>query len=126
MSDLHYSLRFLVLFVAIPFGGAIGTIDSCSLSSRVGGAGERLDAVCNDVASTYTEVWKIDHDALEHINAEVLREPLVRILPTGGIVLVSLGVLFWLPAIFNHSIVLGNSVGNKSPAYLAGRLRASA
>ncbi len=58
------------------------------VTAVVAGAGERLDAVCNDVASTYTEVWKIDHDALEHINAEVLREPLVRILSTGGIVLV--------------------------------------
>jgi electron transfer flavoprotein alpha subunit len=59
-----------------------------TLTAVVAGAGDKLDAVCNEVASSYTEVWKIDHDALEYVNAEVLRGLLVRILPVGGIVLV--------------------------------------
>jgi len=55
----------------------------------VAGSGGELQAVCDEVAKTYPEVWKIDHDALVYINAEVLRDLLVRILPKGSIVLLS-------------------------------------
>ena len=52
------------------------------------GTGADLDAVCQEVASSYTEVWKIDNEALAYPNAEVIRDLLIRILPTDGIVLV--------------------------------------
>jgi len=51
-------------------------------------AGADLDAVCNELASSFSEVWKIDDEALAYVNAEVLRSLLVLILPKDGIVLV--------------------------------------
>ena len=59
-----------------------------SITAIVAGSGEKLEAVCNDLASSYAEVWKIDDDALAYVNAEVLRGLLVRILPKNGIVLI--------------------------------------
>ncbi len=59
-----------------------------SITAVVAGAGAELDAVCNEVASSFAEVWKIDDEALAYVNAEVLRGMLVRILPKNGIVLV--------------------------------------
>jgi len=55
----------------------------------VAGSGDELQAVCDKVAKTYPEVWKIDSDALTYINAEVLRGLLVRILPKGSVVLLA-------------------------------------
>jgi electron transfer flavoprotein alpha subunit len=37
--------------------------------------------------SSFSEVWKIDNEALAYVNAEVLRSLLVRILPKDGIIL---------------------------------------
>jgi len=51
-------------------------------------AGSGVDAVCNEVASSYQEVWKIDSDALAYPNAEMLRKALVNILPQDCILLV--------------------------------------
>jgi len=59
-----------------------------SVTALVTGAGEGLDAVCNAVASTYPEIWKIDNEALAYPNPEILRGLLVRILPQDAIVLV--------------------------------------
>jgi len=59
-----------------------------SVTALVLGTGAGLDAVCQDVASSYTEVWKVDSEALAYPNAEVIRGLLIRILPTDGIVLV--------------------------------------
>jgi len=58
------------------------------ITAIVAGSGAELEAVCNQVAAFYPEVWKIDNDALEYINAEVLRGLLVRILPANSVVLV--------------------------------------
>jgi electron transfer flavoprotein alpha subunit len=58
------------------------------VTALVIGSGEELDAVCNEVASTYQELWKIDNEALSYPNAEIIRGLLARILPKGGIVLV--------------------------------------
>ena len=55
----------------------------------VAGSGDELGGVCDEVAKTYSEVWKIDHEALVYINAEVLRGLLVRILPKGSVVLLA-------------------------------------
>ena len=51
-----------------------------SVAALVTGSGEGLNAVCNEVASTYQEVWKIDNEAISYPNAEVIRGLLVRIL----------------------------------------------
>ena len=61
---------------------------NASTTAVVAGTGPELDAVCNEMASSYDEVWKIDDDALKYVNAEVLRDLLVRILPTDGILLI--------------------------------------
>lgn len=61
---------------------------SASVVAVVAGAGSTLDAVCKEVAAAFTEVWKIDNEALAYINAEVLRPMLIRILPKDGIVLI--------------------------------------
>ena len=59
-----------------------------SVVAVVAGSGDELQAVCDEVAKTYAEVWKIDSDALVYINAEVLRGLLVRVLPKNPVVLV--------------------------------------
>lgn len=59
--------------------------DICAL---VAGSGAQLETVCSEIAATYKTVWKIDHESLAYINAEVLRGMLVHLLPGDGIVLV--------------------------------------
>ncbi|MEE8397937.1 MAG: electron transfer flavoprotein subunit alpha/FixB family protein [Desulfobacterales bacterium] len=59
----------------------------CSVTAVVMGSGADLEAVCNDVAATYPEVWKIGDDALAYPNAEIYRVVLGRILPKGSVFL---------------------------------------
>jgi len=74
---------------ALELVAAAGKLDpDASITAVVAGAGAELDTVCNEVASSFAEIWKIDDEALAYVNAEVLRGMLVRILPKGGIVLV--------------------------------------
>ena len=54
------------------------------VTAIVAGSGSELDAVCNDVASTYNEVWKIDKAELAYPNAEIIRGMLVGLLPGCG------------------------------------------
>ena len=61
---------------------------AASITAIVAGSGAGLDAVCNEVAAAYPEVWKIDNENLTHLNAEILRDLLVRILPKNSIVLI--------------------------------------
>ena len=58
------------------------------VTAIVAGGGSELDSVCNEVACSFAEVWKIHTPALAYVTAEVLRSMLVRILPKHGIVLV--------------------------------------
>ena len=58
------------------------------VTAVVAGDGSELDSVCNEVACSFAEVWKIHTPALGYVTAEVLRPMLVRILPKHGIVLV--------------------------------------
>lgn len=58
-----------------------------SVAAVITGAGAELDGVCNELVSSFSEVWKIDNEALAYVNAEVLRSLLVRILPKDGIIL---------------------------------------
>ena len=68
---------------------AAGKIDpDASVTALVIGAGAELDAVCNELSSTYEEIWKIDNEAVTYPNADIIRGLLVRILPQDAIVLV--------------------------------------
>jgi electron transfer flavoprotein alpha subunit len=58
------------------------------VTAVVAGAGSELDSVCNELAYSFAEVWKIHSPALAYVTAEVLRPMLVRILPKRGIILV--------------------------------------
>ncbi len=58
-----------------------------SVTAIVTGTGAELDAVCNEVAAAYSEVWKVDNAALAYPNAEIIRKVLVNLVPAGSIVL---------------------------------------
>ena len=55
----------------------------------VTGSGSDLDAVCNEVAAFYKEVWKFDNDVLSYPNAEAVRKLLVNALPRDAVVLLA-------------------------------------
>jgi len=59
------------------------------VTAIVTGAGAGLDAVCNQVAATYKEVWKFDNEALAYPNADAIRKLLVTVLPQDAVVLVA-------------------------------------
>src|ERR1019366_7675320 len=52
------------------------------------GWGQELDAACGSLTSSFGEIWKIANEALAYPNAELVRQALVRVLPSGSIVLV--------------------------------------
>ena len=60
-----------------------------SVTAVVTGSGADLDTVCTEMAASYREVWKIDHQAVAYPNAEAIRKALVNILPADGIVLIA-------------------------------------
>lgn len=55
----------------------------------VSGAGEELDSICNNLRSTYAEVWKVAGESLAYPNAELIRQAVVKVVPPGSIVLVA-------------------------------------
>lgn len=60
---------------------------SASPIAILSGGGLEVDAACRALQTTYSEIWKIADQALAYPNAELVRQFLNRILPTGGIVL---------------------------------------
>ena len=58
-----------------------------STTAIITGAGADLDAVGSEVARSYKEVWKFDHDALAYPDAEAIRKLLVAVLPQDAILL---------------------------------------
>ncbi|MFO7893696.1 MAG: electron transfer flavoprotein subunit alpha/FixB family protein [Longimicrobiales bacterium] len=52
-------------------------------------AGSDVDAVCQEAASSFGEVWKLDAEPLAYPNAELLRPILVDLLPAGSIMLLA-------------------------------------
>ncbi len=73
---------------ALELVAAAKKIDAgASVTAVVTGAGADLDAVCNDMAASYGEVWKIDNEAIAYPNAEAVRKVLVNILPADCILL---------------------------------------
>lgn len=59
-----------------------------SATAIVTGSGAELDAVCNELSASYSEVWKFDSEALAYPNAEAIRKLLVAVLPAEAVVLV--------------------------------------
>jgi electron transfer flavoprotein alpha subunit len=59
-----------------------------SVNAIVTGSGAELDAVCNELSASYSEVWKFDNEALAYPNAEAIRKFLVAVLPAEAVVLV--------------------------------------
>jgi electron transfer flavoprotein alpha subunit len=52
------------------------------------GSGSDLDSVCNEMAASYQEVWKVDNAALSYPNAEIFRKILLQILPQDAFMLI--------------------------------------
>lgn len=59
------------------------------VTAIVTGSGGELDAVCNEAAAVYKEVWKYDNEALAYPNAEAIRKLLVKILPADAVLLLA-------------------------------------
>ncbi len=53
----------------------------------IAGSGPDLDAVCNEMASSYKEAWKLENEAFAYPNAELIRKALINVLPKGEILL---------------------------------------
>jgi electron transfer flavoprotein alpha subunit len=60
-----------------------------SVTAIVTGSGADVDKVAEEVAASYPQVIKFNHDALAYPNAEVVRKLLVNVLPADAIVLVA-------------------------------------
>lgn len=60
---------------------------AASPAAIVTGSGAELDAVCNTLCASYTEVWKVASESLAYPNAELVRQALVNVLPAGSLVL---------------------------------------
>ncbi len=58
------------------------------VTALVFGAGNSLEALCQETAKTYPEVWKVDKQELAYPNAEIIRGMLVNLLPKDSICLV--------------------------------------
>jgi len=59
-----------------------------AVTAIVTGAGAELDAVCNEMAGFYKEVWKFDNEALAYPNAEAIRKLLANVLPSDAVVFI--------------------------------------
>lgn len=74
---------------AAELAAAAKKIDSAaSPVAVVTGWGTELDAVCETLRASYGEVWRVANEALAYPNAELVRQALVKVLPSGSIVLV--------------------------------------
>ncbi|WP_462269484.1 electron transfer flavoprotein subunit alpha/FixB family protein [Desulfobacter sp.] len=75
--------------VALEFPDAAKKIDAgASLTAVVTGTGADLDNVADALTKTYSEVIKIDNEALAYPNAEIVRKALTHVIPADAIVLV--------------------------------------
>jgi electron transfer flavoprotein alpha subunit len=61
----------------------------CEPTALVAGAGPSAQAVAQEAASAYAEVWTFLQDNLAYPNAELLRPLLVKALPPGAVVLLA-------------------------------------
>jgi electron transfer flavoprotein alpha subunit len=75
--------------VAFELAKAAGKIyPDTAVTAIVTGAGSDLDAVCNEMAAFYKEVWKFDDEALAYPNAEAIRILLVTVLPRDAVIFI--------------------------------------
>jgi electron transfer flavoprotein alpha subunit len=75
---------------ALELAAAAKKIDAgAPATAIVVGSGDSLDAVCDAMAASYGEVWKVANDAITYPDAEMIRKLLVNILPADSIVLVA-------------------------------------
>jgi len=72
---------------ALELAAAAAKINDGPVHALVAGSGAGLDTVCNALTDAFAEVWKIDHEALAHPNAEILRKVLLDLLPADAVVL---------------------------------------
>lgn len=59
-----------------------------SVTALVAGSDKELEKVVNQIAPSFDEVWKIDHESLSYVIAETLRPMLARIIPKKSILLI--------------------------------------
>jgi electron transfer flavoprotein alpha subunit len=62
---------------------------AASPTAVVTGTSAELDAVCESLRACYGEVWKISNASLDYANAELVRKALMKVIPTGSVVLVA-------------------------------------
>jgi len=75
---------------AFELAAAARKIDpAASPTAILTGWGADLDAACKALRASYAEVWKIANEGLAYPNAELIRKVLVKVLPSGSIVLVA-------------------------------------
>ncbi|MBF0118672.1 MAG: electron transfer flavoprotein subunit alpha/FixB family protein [Desulfobacterales bacterium] len=73
---------------ALELVAAAKKIDAgAKVTAIVTGTGAPLDALCKEMAASYSSVWKIDNAAVAYPNAEVIRKILVKLIPKGSILL---------------------------------------
>jgi electron transfer flavoprotein alpha subunit len=58
------------------------------VTAIVTGSGADLDAVANEMAASYQEVWKFENEALAYPNAEAIRKLFVNVLPSDAVVFI--------------------------------------
>lgn len=75
---------------AFELAAAARKIDpAASLTAILTGWGADLDAACNMLGASYSEIWKIANEALAYPNAELVRKALQKVLPKNSILLVA-------------------------------------
>jgi electron transfer flavoprotein alpha subunit len=75
---------------AFELAAAARKIDSAASPTAIlTGWGADLDTACKALHGSYAETWKIANEALAYPNAELIREVLVKVLPSNSIVLVA-------------------------------------
>ena len=62
---------------------------SASPVALLTGTGAELDTACDNLRSTYPEIWKIASESLAYPNAELIRQALVKVIPQGSLVLIA-------------------------------------
>ncbi|HXY14128.1 MAG TPA: electron transfer flavoprotein subunit alpha/FixB family protein [Terriglobales bacterium] len=51
------------------------------------GFGPELDSACNSLPAAFSEIWKITNESLAYPNAELVRQAIVKVVPSGSILL---------------------------------------
>jgi electron transfer flavoprotein alpha subunit len=92
MTDIFAYIPFMngrAEDVALEYPAAAKKIDeTAKLTAIVMGSGADLDGVANEMIKVYSEVIKVDDQALAYPNAEIIRKALKNIIPGDAIVLV--------------------------------------